>query len=332
MYINFWYPLILSSHLGDEPQLVRALDHDFAVFRTVDGKVHCLANACIHRGGSLADGRVRDDNLECPYHGWQFDCGGACQLIPSMGADAKIPSRAKVDSYPVEERYGIVFAFLGDLPEDERPPILEAVEYDDPDWYCNLMTWDLASNYARSIENGIDPAHNEFVHPTHGFSGERADYNVPELELLETEWGVGFMTQYQASGSPDKEMRKYKKEAATEAGSGTHGPASMWTYIHISETARFHQYTYETPIDAGNIRVFLVNMRSFGADREMGDRILARNTAVAQQDIDILEPVVPILTPKSSNDELMVPADRCIVAYRKLMKGWHDRGWHIDRK
>lgn len=331
MYINFWYPLIFSHDLGDEAKLVRVLDHDFAVYRTVDGKVHCLANTCVHRGGNLADGRVRDGNLECPYHGWQFDGGGACKLIPSMGAGAKIPGRAKVDSYPVEERFGIIFAFLGDLPEDERPPIMEAIEYDDPDWYCNLMTWDLASNYTRSIENGIDPGHNEFVHPTHGFSGEREGYFVPELNLLHTDWGVGFMTLYQSSGSTDMKVRQHKTQTQSEAGSGTHGPNAIWTYIHISETAWFHQYMYEAPIDDGNVRIFLVNMRSFGPGDEMAGRILERNKIVAQQDIDVLEPVKPVLTPKSSNDELMVPADSCVVAYRKLMKGWHDKGWHIDR-
>lgn len=230
----------------------------------------------------------------------------------------------------MQERFGIVFAFLGDLPEDERPPIMEAIEYDDSDWYCNLMTWDLAANYTRSIENGIDPAHNEFVHPTHGFSGEREGYYVPELNLQHTDWGVGFMTHYQSSGSPDMKVREHKKETRSEAGSGTHGPNQIWTYIHISETAWFHQYMYEAPIDDGNVRIFLVNMRNFGPEDEMGARIKERNKIVAQQDIDVLQPVAPILTPRSSTDELMVPADSCVVGYRELMKSWREKGWQID--
>ena len=36
-----------------------------------------------------------------------------------MGVNGgKVPARAKIDAYPVQEKYGIVFAFLGDLPED----------------------------------------------------------------------------------------------------------------------------------------------------------------------------------------------------------------------
>ncbi len=116
MFINFWYPAMESDALRDEPALVKMLGMDFVLFRDADGIAHCLANTCVHRGGSLGDGKVKDGCIECPYHGWRYAGNGQCTRIPSIGRNVKNTARAKVDSYPVEEKYGLVFAFLGDLP------------------------------------------------------------------------------------------------------------------------------------------------------------------------------------------------------------------------
>ncbi len=126
MYINFWYPMATSEELGADASLkVRALGQDFVVFRDSQGQANCLSNTCTHRGGSLAGGKLKGDCVECPYHGWQFNGAGEVKRIPSLGADASIPARTRIDAYPVEEKYGLIFAFLGDLAENERPPILE---------------------------------------------------------------------------------------------------------------------------------------------------------------------------------------------------------------
>ena len=135
MFMNFWYVAELRENITDTPVKVRMLGFDYVLFRDSAGQAHCLSNLCIHRGASLAHGKVKGDNIECPYHGWQFKgADGVCAKIPSLGPDAKIPARAKVDSYPVQEKYGLIFAFLGDLPEAERPPIMELPEYGKDGW------------------------------------------------------------------------------------------------------------------------------------------------------------------------------------------------------
>ena len=181
MFINFWYPVLMSKELLDAPQRARILAQDFVVFRDAQGAAHVLSNTCIHRGGSLYGGKIRGDHIQCPYHGWQFDGAGACRKIPSLGTEARIPARTRIDAYPVVEKYGIVFAFLGDLPESERPPMLEVPEFEDPAWRATWINFQVDYNYERSIENGMDAAHNEFVHPTHGFQGQNEDYRVRDL-------------------------------------------------------------------------------------------------------------------------------------------------------
>ncbi len=336
MFINFWYPACLATELSDRPLKVMMLGLNFALFRDKQGAAHCLSNTCIHRGGSLAcqgdaaPGKVVGNNIQCPYHGWQFNKDGDCVKIPSRGEEAKIPPRARIDAYPVQEKYGIVFVFLGDLAEEDRPPLMEAVEYDQEGWAVNLQTYNLQTSYQRSIENAIDPAHNEFVHPTHGFSGQRPDYYVPKLDLIEEEWGVGFMADYESSGTPDEKYVKLRDKKTTRAGSGSWGPSQFWTRIHPSGSFFMHQYTYDLPIDENNTRVFLVNLRNAGLDDEMGARLRERNLIVAQQDIDVLDEVEPTQTPADISKEFMVPADSCIIKYRDYIKSYEKRGWRID--
>ena len=124
MFINFWYAAERSENLTDKPLTVRMLGQNFVLYRDSTGTAHCSVSACVHRGGALADGQVLGDEIECPYHGWRYGLDGRCTRIPSLGRDATIPLRARIDVYPVQEKYGLIFAFLGDLPEAERPDTL----------------------------------------------------------------------------------------------------------------------------------------------------------------------------------------------------------------
>lgn len=338
MFINFWYPACFSTELTDKPRKQKMLGLNFALFRDADGKAKCLSNTCIHRGGSLAcqgeaaPGKVVGGNIQCPYHGWQFDGNGDCVKIPSQKADMPIPKKARIDAYPTQEKYGIVFVFLGDLPEEDRPPIMEAPECEMEGWGVIMQSYMLKTGYRRSIENAIDPAHNEFVHPTHGHSGANPDYFVPKLNLEEDEWGVGFMTVYDSSGSPTKEYGAMKDSKVTTAGSGTHGASHFWTKIQPGGKFKMHQYTYDLPIDEFTTRVFLVSTRNAGLTEEMQKIMMDRNLIVAQQDIDILDEVEPVRTPPTMKKEFMVRSDSCIVRYRHHIKEYEKRGWRIDLK
>ena len=168
MYVNFWYPMAASDELTEKPCKVRCMGLDFVLFRDSQGHARCLSNTCVHRGGSLAGGKIQGDFIACPYHGWEFEGDGACRKIPSLGKDAKIPARARVHAYEVQEKYGIIFAFIGDLPRGEQPPLLEVAEDGQDGWRLTMQNFEIKSNYQRSAENGLDPAHNEFVHDTHG--------------------------------------------------------------------------------------------------------------------------------------------------------------------
>jgi phenylpropionate dioxygenase-like ring-hydroxylating dioxygenase large terminal subunit len=333
MYINFWYAAAWSHEVRGEPSRVRMLGHDFVLFRDSTGKARCLSDTCIHRGASLAGGKVKGDCVQCPYHGWRFDGEGRCQRVPSLGpgSEKKVPPRGRIDAYPVEERYGLVHVFLGDLPAAERPPIMEVPEWQQPGWRHTTMDYSWTSNYERNIENGLDPAHNEFVHPTHGYSGEKEDYKVVEPTIETTDWGFGFMMTFQSPPLKNPVMRWVRNyDGDLEAGSGHVGPNNMWTKIHLTPTRWIHQYVFETPVDEGNTKIFLICMRNTLLPAWVDNIVNKRNRAIAEQDRVVIERLRPGKTPPSRSRELLMPADRVIGLYRDKLDEWRDRGWRID--
>jgi phenylpropionate dioxygenase-like ring-hydroxylating dioxygenase large terminal subunit len=347
MYINFWYPIIRSEDLGpDKPEKVKALGVNLAVFRDSEGKARVISDTCVHRGGSLAGAwsgletapRIVNGCVVCPYHGWEFGGDGECKNIPSIGYGTKPPPRAKVDAYPTQEKYGIVFAFLGDLPEEERPPLFHVEEYGQPGWRANsILVFDVPYYYERSVENGLDPAHNEFVHPTHGFAGLNRDtYRVRDYDTEDNRQGYGFWFMHRFNAPPLK--GKTWGDTRTEpgdvyAGGGTHGPNVLITHINIQPKPNhkgFRQYFFELPVEDNLTRIFFLNMRDFMLEPEADGPIHARNKVIAKQDIDVLTDVNPLRTPVNNTKEVLMPADKAIVAYRDWLKKFDDKGWRID--
>jgi hypothetical protein len=140
-----------------------------------------------------------------------------------------------------------------------------------------------------------------------------------------------FLHRFDTPGLQDKTWDEAQTRAGgLFAGSGTHGPATMITEINVGQGQAFKQYFIEQPIDEKHTRVFFVNMRNFMLDPKNDGPIHARNKIIAQQDIDILENVYPPLTPISNVKEVLMPADKAVVAYRQWHAKFDDRGWRID--
>jgi phenylpropionate dioxygenase-like ring-hydroxylating dioxygenase large terminal subunit len=332
MYINFWYPIAQSEDVVTyEPFQTQVLGQRLVAFRDDDGHARVLSDVCIHRGGSLGKGWVRNNSVVCPYHGWQFGGDGRCNRIPTVETN-KIPGRARVDSYPVEEKYGIVFAFLGDLPEEERPPLRAVKEFGQEGWRANkLVVFEIDAYYERSIENGLDPSHNEFVHPAQGSPSMQRDFKKNPLDMQDIPWGSEFLVRFDNKMTDDRAL-KDEAQAVPEvtAGSGFIGPNQMITWISFSESQSFHQYFFEAPIDEYRTRIFFVNMRNFMLEPENDGRLVKVNLNIAREDIDILESLDPVGTPNTNTEELLVPSDAAIVSYRKHLAEWRDLGWCID--
>jgi len=334
MFINFWYPIARSEEItAEKPLRVSLLNLPFVAFRDLAGAAHVLADTCVHRGGSLGAGWVKAGCVVCPYHGWTFDGDGKCVRIPSLGDDAKLPARAKVDSYPVQERYGIVFAFLGDLPESERPPLYDIPEYGTPEWKTQLYVLPLGAYYERSMENGLDPIHNEFVHPMQGAPMLDRELQRQPVPVEDIPWGSKFYMPFGQKLDHNTALSTARSgDRVGAAGSWHQGPNQLVTWIDLTATNSFHQYIFEAPVDESNTRLFFLNMRNWLLDDKHDQRIEDVTLRVVHEDIRVLEQLNPIRTPDTNTKEVLVPGDHALVRYREWLKKWEANGWRIDMK
>jgi phthalate 4,5-dioxygenase len=160
---RYWQPVALVEELsGPRPlKAVRLLGQDLVLFRDPAGRLGLLDRDCPHRGADLAFGRLEDGGLRCLFHGWLFDTEGKCLETPAEPVESRICSRVRQRAYPLQERGGIVFAFLGEGP----PPAFAALDcFVAPDSHVFAFKGYLDCNWLQAVEVGVDPAHASFLH------------------------------------------------------------------------------------------------------------------------------------------------------------------------
>jgi phenylpropionate dioxygenase-like ring-hydroxylating dioxygenase large terminal subunit len=161
---NAWYVAAWDHEIGRTLTPVRMLDQALVLYRTQAGGVAALEDACPHRKLPLSMGRRQGDAVECGYHGLTFDRSGTCLRVP--GAE-RVPHRAQVRAYPVEERYGLVWLWMGDPALADPGRIFEVEHWGDPAWGVNAGdAMEVACNYLYLTDNLLDPSHVAWVHPT----------------------------------------------------------------------------------------------------------------------------------------------------------------------
>ncbi len=156
---NAWYPVAISRQLRPgRHRSIRLFDTQWLLFRTHSGRVGVTSRYCCHLGTDLANGCVIGEDIECPMHGWRYATDGQCTHVPL--ADA-IPDKARLFSLPVEERYGIIFAFYGERPLFDFPRLDELS--DDSDFSMPIVVPLRAPYHVVSL-NTFDAQHYEKVH------------------------------------------------------------------------------------------------------------------------------------------------------------------------
>ena len=115
---NCWYAIGWSGDVGRGLLARTVCTQRIVMFRTADGRAHALEDRCCHRHLPLSMGKVVGDHLQCGYHGLEFDGHGRCRNVPGQTA---IPPGAGVRSFPLVERYGLLWVWLGTAEKATRP-------------------------------------------------------------------------------------------------------------------------------------------------------------------------------------------------------------------
>jgi phenylpropionate dioxygenase-like ring-hydroxylating dioxygenase large terminal subunit len=191
---QYWQPVALTVELeGHRPvKAVRLLGQNFVVFRDEQGRYGMLDRDCPHRGADLAFGRLENGGLRCAFHGWLFDVEGKCLETPAEPPTSRICQGIRQGAYPIREKNGILFAYLG---KDSPPAFPELDCFVAPDAYTFAFKGLMECNWLQALEVGIDPAHASFLHrffededtaTAYGkqFRGASADSDLPMTKIL----------------------------------------------------------------------------------------------------------------------------------------------------
>ncbi len=160
---SYWQPAALVDELeGERPiRPVKLLGENLVLFRDETGRYGLIDRHCAHRGADLAFGRLEHGGLRCAFHGWLFDATGQCIETPAEPKDSKLCQNIRQRSYPVVEKSGILWAYLG---EGEPPAFPELDCFVAPGTHTFAFKGHMACNWLQALEVGIDPAHASYLH------------------------------------------------------------------------------------------------------------------------------------------------------------------------
>jgi 5,5'-dehydrodivanillate O-demethylase len=161
---RYWHPVAAAAELSDEKPIraVKILNEELVVYRNRRGEYGLVGEHCPHRSASLAYGRVEQEGIRCPYHGWKFDQTGRCLEQPAEPPESTFKDRIKHIAYPVQYLGGLLYAYLGPAPA----PLL-------PRW--DVLVWEhgrrwivkesiIDCNWLQPMENSVDPSHLYWLH------------------------------------------------------------------------------------------------------------------------------------------------------------------------
>ncbi len=196
---RYWHPVGLVADACETPKKVRALGEDLVLFRDGLGKPGLLHARCCHRGTTLYYGKVEERGIRCCYHGWLFDTEGRTLEQPCEPQGGLFRDKIRQPWYQVEERYGLIFAYMG--PPDKRPilPRYDALETMDEGEFVEADGSSLGGggpaiipcNWLQHYENVVDPFHVPVLHGS--FSGPQftmAMASIPDVTFETSPRGV----------------------------------------------------------------------------------------------------------------------------------------------
>jgi phthalate 4,5-dioxygenase oxygenase subunit len=200
LFRRYWIPALLAEELPEKectPVRVKLLSERLLAWRDTQGRYALHDEFCAHRGVSLWFGRNEENGLRCAYHGWKYDHTGQCIEVPSEPVESGFCKKIKLRSYPLVERGGILWAYMG--PVEQQPPLPEFEWATVPPTHRYLSKRWQECNYLQAMEGGIDSSHVSFLHsgelhsdPLHrGTKGAHYQRDrTPKFEVVESVGGL----------------------------------------------------------------------------------------------------------------------------------------------
>jgi 5,5'-dehydrodivanillate O-demethylase oxygenase subunit len=248
---RYWHPVAAAGELTAEKPIrpVKILGEELVVYCDKQGKYGLVGEHCPHRLASLAYGRVDDEGIRCPYHGWKYDSTGKCLEQPAEPVGSTFKDRIKHLAYPVETLGGLIFAYLGPEPQPLLPRWDVLVWENGKRWIVKESIIDC--NWLQPMENSVDPTHLFWLHGDTAHLAPRVKKYAEQHEFILFEFGI-------------KKRRTSLPVAAGEAPLLDEHPLLFPTTLrHVApyEDGKGHRHNLQirVPVDETHTQVFRVN-------------------------------------------------------------------------
>ncbi len=177
LFRQYWTPVLTSDLLsepGGEPRRIRLLGEDLVLFRTRRGELGLVGAYCSHRLAPLFFGRIEEDGIRCPYHGWKYGIDGACLEMPNVPPEQEFKEDICHPGYRCREQGGIIWTYMGATKELPPLPEFEFLMVSEEQRLNRVFRSEC--NYLQAMEGGIDPTHPIWLH---------SPYNLGDDEIAQ---------------------------------------------------------------------------------------------------------------------------------------------------
>jgi len=313
MIKNQWYAVLSSKQVKKNRMIgVTRLSQKLVFWRDDADNVYCIFDKCCHRGASLCTGKLVENHVECPFHGFLYDGSGKVACIPANGKAAKVAENYRVNAYPARDAYGFIWVWYGDataeLPEipffDELKTGFSYGEFSE--------NWNV--HYSRAIENQLDVVHLPFVHKTTIGRGNKTLVNGPVVK-----WDGNRMTFY-VKNALDVGQRPQKPNEVENFEKLFHlqyQVPNIWQNIIGDKLRVFAAFA---PVDEENTHIYLRFYQNFMHVPVLKQLVNALTTVSNKIILHQDRKVVLTQLPKKSEfsmKENLVQGDLPILEYRK---------------
>jgi phenylpropionate dioxygenase-like ring-hydroxylating dioxygenase large terminal subunit len=314
LFRRHWLPFMLAGELAPDapPKRLKLLGECLVAFRDSAGRPGLLGEHCPHRRASLYYGRNEAGGLRCVYHGWKFDVAGQCLDMPSEPASSNFRHKVSALSYPVLERAGLLWAYLGPPEKRAELPELEWLAVPQAQRYASRWLQDC--NYAQALEGEIDEAHVGFLH-------RRFDHEAASAGVARTALTGGY---FQEDTAPRYTVHEMPYGLACGARRSVEGAQHLWrvnlfllpcfTLIPPSDDPGVRLFRAWVPADDERTSVLCVTWRT---DGPVSERDLANSRAgIRAQDAVVTESAGAIV---DRTREHLGTSDKAVIAFRRRL-------------
>jgi vanillate O-demethylase monooxygenase subunit len=232
---NAWYAAASPDEINEGMVARTFLNEPVVLYRDPGGRPVALTDRCPHRFAPLSKGKLVEGTVQCPYHGLRFDTTGKCV----HNYHGPIPKAATVRAYPLIERYGMVWIWMGD-PERADEAML-------PDFgvFGGKSGWAIVrgylavhANYQLVTDNLLDLSHGQFLHPflTNPDASHRARFRTEKVG--NTVWAYNDFPAEPITKMAQLMWRSESKVGDRRAHMRWDAPSNLWLDVGVTECGR----------------------------------------------------------------------------------------------